>query len=767
MKKIFSVFTSCIIIATTITGCSSSEVINDTSSMYNVKNLDFNFEVKPETFEVSVESNGLKEKISEPLKERKVSNFKKTKTETSWTYPDENIDINIKKEESYLDVDIKSNSEKEASFNWPRIEGESYVLPLYEGKFIPSDDKYWKEHLNESAYNVIESFSMQFFAVNKTKYSVLYIIENEFNNEIKFNSKDKINFTFTHEYPSINKNKEYGFKIYLTDKNITDVAKTYKNYIVDKGEFKTLEEKSKDNENIKKLYGAPQIYFADKSIITVSDIKWDKLKKNLSDDLINWMKELLSKKPDNSEFITVLDQIRNQDYIDKYQKNQIVQAFNQVMQLNTFYNSKVFDSNDKEIKKVLDKGISKLNRVELIEFNKKLLKSKLGDSVNKIDTWARYNTIDVINDMNKSGIDNAWIGFDDMEDGYVSPEIVKRANDLGYLVGPYDSYHSIHKPGEEKWSTAAFKDKSLYENATIENKKGEKESGFQGEGRQLNPTLSLPSVKERVKSILDEGYKFNSWFIDCDATGEIFDDYSPNHITTQSQDLKARLERMSYIRDNANMVIGSEGGNDFASGTIAFAHGLETPAFAWVDKDMSKNKESEYYVGRYYSPTGGVPEVFSKQIPVKEKYKKIFIDPTYSLPLFRLVYNDSVVSSHQWLWGTFKIKDEVGSRMMKEVLYNTPPMYYIDRTEWEKHKGEIISHDKVWSEFNKKAIKREMTDFEFISDDRLVQMTKYGEDLKVVANFSGKDVKYENEIVKSNSLVIYDNNKKVIYKPEQ
>ncbi|MGO0862282.1 glycoside hydrolase, partial [Clostridioides difficile] len=174
------------------------------------------------------------------------------------------------------------------------------------------------------------------------------------------------------------------------------------------------------------------------------------------------------------------------------------------------------DSNDKEIKEVLDKGISKLNRVELIEFNKKLLKSKLGDSVNKVDTWARYNTIDVINDMNKSGIDNAWIGFDDMEEGYVSPEMVKRANDLGYLVGPYDSYHSIHKPGEEKWSTASFKDKSLYENATIENKKGEKETGFQGEGRKLNPTLSLPSVKERIQSILKEGYEFNSWFIDCD-----------------------------------------------------------------------------------------------------------------------------------------------------------------------------------------------------------------------------------------------------------
>ena len=42
---------------------------------------------------------------------------------------------------------------------------------------------------------------------------------------------------------------------------------------------------------------------------------------------------------------------------------------------------------------------------------------------------------------------------------------------------------------------------------------------------------------------------FNSWFIDCDATGEIYDDYTPSHITTQEEDLAARLERMSYIRD--------------------------------------------------------------------------------------------------------------------------------------------------------------------------------------------------------------------------
>lgn len=63
------------VVVTTIIGCSSGEVIKNTSPINSVKNLDFSFEVKPEIFKVSVESGG--------SKERKVSNFKKNKTEAS------------------------------------------------------------------------------------------------------------------------------------------------------------------------------------------------------------------------------------------------------------------------------------------------------------------------------------------------------------------------------------------------------------------------------------------------------------------------------------------------------------------------------------------------------------------------------------------------------------------------------------------------------------------------------------------------------------
>lgn len=770
MNKKISLLLSFVLIGTSLAGWSNGLTKSDediSAKVEKVNNLDFKYDVNPKNFQVSVDVDGKKETISEPMKERSVTNLKKKDNEISWTYPDEHINVDIKKKDNYLDVDIKSTSKEENTFTWPSVSGESYVLPINEGKFIPSDDKYWKEYLNKQIFNTIESFSMQFFSINKSNFAATYIMKNKYNDEIKFDTKNNIKFDFTHEYPSINKNKDYGFRVYITEKNVNDVAKNYKNFVIENGDFKTLAEKAKENKNIEKLYGAPQIYFWDKSIITVDDIKWNLLRQNMDEEFINWMKELLNTKvEDGKEVSNVLDAIKSQDYVDKYQKQTIVSGFNSVMMLKEFYNPNVFKDLNKETQDVVKKGINNLNRNELISLNKELLKSKLEDSTTPTTYWARNNTIDVLDDMKKSGLDNAWIGFDDLEAGYVSPEFVKKANDYGYLVGPYDSYHSIHKPGEEKWSTAKFDDKSLYDNATIEDKNGKKLEGFQGTGRKLNPTLSIPSVKSRVNKILNEGYEFNSWFIDCDATGEIYDDYSKNHITTQEQDLNARLKRMSYISDDKNMVVGSEGGNDFASKTIAFAHGLETPAFSWIDPDMNKNKDSEYYVGRYYSPTGGVPEIFEKQVPVKDLYKKIFIDPSYSLPLFRLVYNDSVVTSDQWLWGTFKIQGEVENRMMKEVLYNTAPMYHIDKSEWEKHKKEILNHDKVWADFDKKAINKPMTDFEFLSSDRLVQTTCYGDDLRVVANFSNKDFKYKNDTVKANSLIIYDDGEKTVYSPK-
>ncbi|PEA88301.1 glycoside hydrolase [Bacillus thuringiensis] len=725
----------------------------------------FTFDMNPETGELFVEKDGVRENASLPLPKKKVTNLIKKDNCISWSYPDDQIDVKIEQKESYLNIKLKSTKSEGANeFTWPKVSAESYTLPLWEGKNIPSNNSDWKQFLKGQDFSFIESFSMRFFALNKPKYSIMYIANNMYNDNIHFNADSNIQFSFTHQYPSINKNKEYGFRLYITDNNPVSMANIYKNYIKETGEFKTLSEKAKKNPNIKKLYGAPHIYFWNHPGISIENIKWDKFTQKMDEPLTNWIGQLLKQHTEDGseDFENVMQEISKQTSINKSQQKVIVNAINQILKLEQLYNKDIFSNPDAQTNELLKKGIKNLSEQELYALNKGLIKSKLTDAVDEVSAWEQKESTDVLQDMQKSGIKKAWIGLPNWANGLMNPQMVEQANKLGYLMGPYDSYHSIHEVGNRDWNTASFKDKTLYEKATISNEKGEKIGGFAGKGRKLNPTLSLPSVEQRVNDILQNNIPFNSWFIDCDATGEIYDDYSPDHITTQEQDVKARLQRMKYISEEKHMVVGSEGGNDFASHIIAFAHGIETPGI-WPDSDM-KDKQSPYYVGGYKftSPNGAIPELNGKTIPIKPIYKNIYNNPAYSVPLYKLVYNDSIITTHQWGWGSFRIKDEIGNRMLSEMLYNVPPLYHIDKNEWEKNKSIITSYLKVWSPFHEKAVTKPMTNFEVLSEDRQVQCTTFGNNMKVIVNFSNQDFKYNNENIKAKTAILYDGKKKRI-----
>ncbi|KKZ95956.1 MULTISPECIES: glycoside hydrolase [Bacillus] len=725
----------------------------------------FTFDVNPETGEIFVEKDGVRESASLPLPKKKITNLIKKDDCISWNYPDDQIDVKIEKKESYLSIKLKSTKSEGANeFTWPKVSADSYTLPLSEGKNIPRNDPNWKEYLKDQDMSFIENFSMRFFALNKSKYSIMYIADNMYNDNIHFTADSDIQFSFTHQYPSINKHKEYGFRLYLTDKNPVSMANIYKNYIKEQGEFKTLEEKAKTNPNIKKLYGAPHIYFWNHSGISVENIKWDTFTQKMDETFTNWIAQLLQANTEDGskDFETVMQDIKKQKAIDKSQQKVIVNAINQVLKLEQLYNKDIFSNLDSGTNELLKKGIQNLSEQELYTLNKGLIKSKLTDAVDEVSRWEQKETTDVLVDMKKSNVKKAWVGLPNWANGLMNPKMVEEANRMGYLIGPYDSYHSIHEVGSRDWNTASFKDKTLYENATISNEKGEKIGGFLGKGRKLNPTLSLPSVKERVDDILQNNILFNSWFVDCDATGEIYDDYSPNHITTQEQDVKARLQRMKYISEEKHMVVGSEGGNDFASNIIAFAHGIETPGI-WPDSDM-RDKKNPYYVGGYKptSPDGAIPESNAKTIPIKPIYKNIHNNPVYSIPLYKLVYNDSIITTHQWSWGSFRIKDEIGNRMLSEMLYNVPPLYHIDKNEWEKSKSIITSYLKVWSPFHEKAVTKPMTNFEVLSEDRQVQSTTFGKNMKVIVNFSNQDFTYDNDNIRAKTAIVYDGKKKSI-----
>ena len=743
---------------------SSLETQTDASGG-RVSGLPFDFQVNPKNFELTMETGGTLLTVSQGGKEREYSDYQEKDGTVSWRYPGEGTSVAITPAEDYLSVTITSETEEDNTFVWPEISGETYYFPFGEGKRVPAGDSVFREYLNGQEFSVLEQLSMPFWITSSGEFSILYIVEDPFRTNLQFSADPAITLSVSHDYPAIDRSRFSSYRIYLTGPDPVSAARLYRNYRMEQGDFMTLEQKAQSNPDIRKLYGAPFIYLWGEFLISPEDIDWKAFRQAADSPLTEYLSSFAGSQENGSEFTAALEEIKKQDYVAEYQKNTVCSYLSQLLKREDFWDPSVFTQHSPAMTQLLAKGYENLTETEKIQVKKEALAVNWPEIFTDAKQWTDSGTTELLQGLKESGIDRAWIGLNSWEQAYAKPELVEKAAAQGYLIGSYDSYHSIHEPGKEQWITAQFEDTALYEEATVTDKNGEKVGGFQNVGRKLNPVLAFPAVEARMEDIMSNSLPFNSWFIDCDATGEIYDDYSPSHPATQEEDLAARLERMAYIRDQYRFVVGSEGGNDFAASTIAFAHGIELKTFSWMDDDMKKNRDSEYYIGKYYNPAGGVAEHFSKRIPVKDKYYTLFVDPRYDIPLYKLVYNDSVITGYHWDWSTFKIQGATADRMVREVLYNVPPLYHLDAAEWKRYQKDIAAHHAVWSEFSRKAVLQEMTDFKYLTQDGAVQKTVYGENIAAVANFAEEAYEYEGNSIPGHSVWIQMDGKSMIYTP--
>ena len=547
------------------------------------------YEVVPETFSLTLQDGTDWLPASAAGQARRVADLKESDDETSWRYPDEQVSVQIKAVDDYLSVTITADTSLNQAFAWPIVTSDRYYLPLGEGKRVPADDPVWRDYLNERELDVLEQLSMPFWAAEYADSAVLFILENPFRTSLHFDSDPRLAFTVNHEYPAIGETRSNRFRIYLTDNDPVAIAKTYKKYVTETSGFVTLEQKAQRNPDIRKLYGAPFIYLWGERVLEPEDVNWPAFRKAADSPVMDYLLSLDSGSESGRDFTYVLSEIKTQDYVAAYQKNVVCGHLSSLLKRDDFYDPAVLTKSNPTLDALVGEGYEGLTSANRVKANSHALSENLPGVFQAVGTWYDENTVGLIEGLKQSGIERAWIGLNSWEQAYAKPALVEKAADEGYLIGSYDSYHSIHEPGKEQWITAAFEDPALYEEATVADESGKKISGFQGVGRKLNPTLSLPAVKSRMSRIMENGLPFNSWFIDCDATGEIHDDYTEQHVTGQEADLQARLERMAYIRDTYNLVVGSEGGHDFAASTIAFAHGIELKSFSWMDPDMKEN----------------------------------------------------------------------------------------------------------------------------------------------------------------------------------
>lgn len=345
-------------------------------------------------------------------------------------------------------------------------------------------------------------------------------------------------------------------------------------------------------------------------------------------------------------------------------------------------------------------------------------------------------TPQLLKELQGLGIDRVWLGYDQdpqRETRRVGAKFIAEAKRLGFLVGPYDSFANIQNPGTADAPNALW-DAELYRTGCIINADGKPREGFAGRGCELSsealaraePTKHY--IETRVKKHLATG--INSYFLDVDGAGELFDDYSPDHPMTPREDRLNRLRRMRYISQEQKMVLGSESVVSWAAPVVHFSHGT-----------LSVHNDVLWPLMRNRNKFGGWwprerPAIFFKPVEVEPEFARAKYDPSYRLPLFQAAFHESVVVTDRWELSPVKFPQLVQTRALIELLYNVPSIWSLDLREVRKNGERLAAHHRFFSPMHRRVGAQPLTEFRWLTPDRRVQQTRFGSTITMTANFS-------------------------------
>jgi hypothetical protein len=693
-----------------------------------------------------------------------ISSVLKKAGQAQWVLDNAGVKVDVRL--SQKELSVRFSSETANSFTWPIVQKtanmKALIWPRWEGCYIPLDDSRWEDYLvSLGGCDTLEGLSMPFWGLDCGNFSLTYIITNPYNNEIQFQrASDGLGFRFTHEFTSLAPWKEYGFLIRLGDNSSPiEPARQFRQWLIEQGKFVSMKEKMKKVPNAARLLGAAHVYLWGDSPFSRHDIpgaKWWPFCAKLVEQSRTAgalpgkkIKQLMT-----PEHWAEVVEIAGAQWPSQYLKSQVANELSRLLAIKDFYDEVSWRdvTLPDEAVKLLANDRDALSRAELCRMNSLVLHAAFEQFMLQPGQWGDGVSIKMLNRFKENGFDRMRLCLDGWEGIEKRPAVAEKANQMDYLFGTYDSYHSIHDPStrgtDSTWATAQF-DQKLFDTGPIVRKDGSKRGGFKGTGFKLSPIAAKPYVEKRVGENM-KNVPYTYYFIDCDAYGEVYDDYSPLHTASQADDVRARIDRLAWIGDTFGLVVGSEGGSSYAAGVIHVAEGMFGPVFGWGDPDL-RNKDSDYYLGQYYPPDG--PKVFVKQVPMKEQYQYFYYNPRFRLPLYEVVFHDSVVTTHQWANGSLKYSNMLDTVALTELLYMVPPLYHMNLDEFDKHRQIMKRHYTFFSPLHRKAGFSQMTDFNLLSPDRMLQRTVFDNDVEMVANFSQESRRYQDIDIPGRSVM--------------
>ncbi|WP_080993308.1 glycoside hydrolase [Vibrio harveyi] len=702
--------------------------------------------IAPQTLEIRWNTLSINEAslTVDKQKQQSYEILKMAKNLVSWKLIPSQIEVTARLSDSRLDLSFDSGSnttvsrQRPMSLNWFDLNenrSQTLLLPLSEGMRIPISNAQWAAFLedNYSGSNTTQDLKMPFWTVEQNGKYINYLITTPTNNLLNFERVNgRINMSASHQFTQLNKDEPFKLQVSIDDTQLSG-AKAYRLWRQHEGFSDPLSAKAKRNANVKKLIGASHVYLFGKGPLSISDVKdwwglnsWYLTQSNLT-------------VPSSAK--QELDALKKQQkWFSQYHKQLLLDSIIDSLTTKFPVSYPTLDNNTIQ------------DQYRAAQSIKTYLATHAGRYLNGTNTWGQAFSSGMLDNFHKAGLAHLWLGFDNWMPSFYNPQLIDTAKQQGYLVGVYDSYNTaIHKGSNDGWLTANLPEEMRL-GCAIELASGKKKSGFRGNGYYLNPNCQLDYVKRRMLDIVKYGH-FNSLFLDVDATAMAREDYRDN--SGESDMLDAFNQRLGWLAKQSDLVLGSEDGNGLTTKGIAFAHGLETVGFGWVDADMTKHRQSEYYLGRWYPDQK--PEYFFKSAKVKEPYRSLLFAPQYRVPLYQTVFHDEVINSHHWHTDSLKFSNVKMERDLTAMLYNTPAMVHLTRDEALTGQSKRIQALKHYQDgfapIHQQLWNQALVDFSWLDSEGKVQQTTFENGSQIIANFSSSP--YDNNNITVQAGCIY------------
>ena len=679
--------------------------------------------INPSTLEIQLKEKKKRLTLSKAQKTQKFSNLKQSSDKLEFTRGHQRFVIIVK--EKRVHIEIQNIGSTSTDLYFPSISTqEELILPMLEGIVVSNSNRNWLAYRGNQDLDLIEAFSFPGWGVRQNGKIISFVRNSGLEANIHFSGKlNNLNLIVKNKWPKNALKQRVSYVIDWKNQGILAPADLYRTLYHNKSS--SLSNKIKVNPKIKKLLGAFHIYLWGGHILeSVNVLNWKKFldhldKKTTNDYAISVIKALPKK---IQKIIVTIQKAKRNPYA--YEKREITEAISIAIKMTPLPETPI---KSKEAPNYPDQAqaIKKKRKKFASSFPSGILENP-SDWGNGVSSWMAKK-------LKESGIDTAWLGLESFDDGLNNIEFIQKATQAGFLVGAYDSYHSMHDPKKIGWPTANIGKKAFTE-ARIVDSKGKESKGFLGKGFHVNSKYIRSYFEKRTSSQISLG--FNSWFIDCDGAGELYSHYGKKHPMKQVDDLSERVDRLKWLESKHAVVVGTEGARAYAVPSVSYAHGTLTPPFTYSFKPIFQNKKSKSYIGGWYPDEE--PPVMFKNVVIPKEQKDLFFDPRFQIPLFERAFHDQIISTHHWEIGTLKFSNIQDDNILRELLYGLPPLLHLNRKEWAKHGKLITRYFKAASDYLRKVAKEELLEFSYLSKDKLVQKSRFSNNIEVIVNFSNK-----------------------------